>query len=30
VIAATAKVVTVRRDRDGALATLGQPGEGRP
>ena len=30
VIAATAKVVTVRRDRDGALATLGQLGEGRP
>ena len=30
VIATTAKSVTVRRDRDGALATLGQLGEGRP
>ena len=30
VIAATAKSITVRRDRDGALATLGQLGEGRP
>lgn len=30
VIATTAKSITVRRDRDGALATLGQLGEGRP
>ena len=30
VIATTAKSLTVRRDRDGALATLGQLGEGRP
>ena len=30
VISATGKSVTVRRDRDGALATLGQLGEGRP
>lgn len=29
VLAATAKSVTVQRSRDGALATLGQPGEGR-
>jgi hypothetical protein len=29
VVAATAKSVTVQRDRDGALATLGQLGEGR-
>ncbi len=30
VIATTGKSITVRRDRDGALATLGQLGEGRP
>jgi len=30
VVAATAKSITVQRDRDGALATLGQLGEGRP
>ena len=30
VIATTTKSITVRRDRDGALATLGQLGEGRP
>ena len=30
VVAITAKSVTVQRDRDGALATLGQLGEGRP
>ena len=30
VIATTPKSVTVRRDRDGALATLGQLGEGQP
>lgn len=30
VIATTPKSVTVQRDRDGALATLGQLGEGRP
>ncbi len=30
VIATTPKSVTVRRSRDGALATLGQLGEGRP
>ena len=30
VIATTAKSITVRRDRDGALATLGQLGEARP
>ena len=30
VVATTAKSITVRRDRDGALATLGQLGEGRP
>lgn len=30
VVAATGKSVTVQRDRDGALATLGQLGEGRP
>lgn len=30
VIATTAKSITVRRDRDGALTTLGQLGEGRP
>ena len=30
VIAATPKSVTLRRSRDGALATLGQIGEGRP
>ena len=30
VIATTPKSITVRRDRDGALATLGQLGEGRP
>lgn len=29
VVAATAKSVTVQRDSDGALATLGQLGEGR-
>ncbi len=30
VVATTAKSITVQRDRDGALATLGQLGEGRP
>jgi hypothetical protein len=30
VIATTPKSVTLRRSRDGALATLGQLGEGRP
>ena len=30
VVAITPKSITVRRDRDGALATLGQLGEGRP
>lgn len=30
VVAATGKSLTVQRDRDGALATLGQLGEGRP
>ena len=30
VVAATGKSHTVQRDRDGALATLGQLGEGRP
>jgi hypothetical protein len=30
VVATTAKSVTVQRDRDGALATLAQLGEGRP
>lgn len=30
VMAATGKSVTVQRSRDGALATLGQLGEGRP
>ena len=30
VVATTAKSITVRRDRDGALATLAQLGEGRP
>lgn len=30
VVATTGKSVTVQRDRDGALATLGQLGEGRP
>lgn len=30
VVATTAKVVTVQRDRDGALATLAQLGETRP
>jgi len=30
VVATTAKSVTVQRERDGALATLGQLGEGRP
>ena len=30
VIATTTKSITVRRSRDGALATLGQLGEGRP
>lgn len=30
VVATTAKSITVQRDRDGALATLGQLGEERP
>ena len=30
VVATTGKSVTVQRSRDGALATLGQLGEGRP
>jgi len=30
VVASTGKSVTVQRSRDGALATLGQLGEGRP
>lgn len=30
VVATTAKAITVQRDRDGALATLAQLGEGRP
>lgn len=30
VVVATPKSITVQRDRDGALATLGQLGEGRP
>ncbi|MFN3297502.1 hypothetical protein [Caldimonas sp.] len=30
VVATTAKSITVQRDRDGALATLGQLGEARP
>ncbi|MFM7256118.1 MAG: hypothetical protein ACKO3C_10845 [Betaproteobacteria bacterium] len=30
VVATTAKSITVQRDRDGALATLGQLGEGSP
>jgi len=30
VVAITGKSITVQRDRDGALATLGQLGEGRP
>lgn len=30
VVATTGKSITVQRDRDGALATLGQLGEGRP
>jgi len=30
VVASTGKSITVQRDRDGALATLGQLGEGRP
>ena len=30
VLVATPKSITVQRDRDGALATLGQLGEGRP
>ncbi len=30
VVATTAKSITVQRSRDGALATLGQLGEGRP
>ena len=30
VVATTAKSIAVQRDRDGALATLGQLGEGRP
>ena len=30
VVATTAKSITVQRDRDGALATLGQLGEDRP
>ena len=30
VVAITAKSITVQRSRDGALATLGQLGEGRP
>ena len=30
VVATTGKCVTVQRSRDGALATLGQLGEGRP
>lgn len=30
VVATTAKSITVQRDRDGALATLGKLGEGRP
>jgi len=30
VVATTAKSITVQRDRDGALATLAQLGEGRP
>ena len=30
VVATTAKSITIQRDRDGALATLGQLGEGRP
>ena len=30
VLATTTKAITIRRSRDGALATLGQLGEGRP